>query len=115
VPVRETASATAQRRAKGPAADGSNGRPGIDWRWSTSSCVLIETGRFVGRTGRKWDRSGPAHDVEISPYDPEQHIWIVDADNHFVTEFTHDGKTRVPDAARPAYSGTDGADAFTLT
>jgi hypothetical protein len=34
-------------------------------------------------------------DVEISPYDPEKNIWTVDADNHFVSKFSHDGKRRL--------------------
>ena len=35
------------------------------------------------------------HDVEISPYDPDKNIQIVDAGNHFVSGFTHNGKQRI--------------------
>jgi hypothetical protein len=35
LPVRETASATPSGGKASP--DGRNGRPGVDWRWSTSS------------------------------------------------------------------------------
>ena len=50
---------------------------------------------------------GPPHDIEISPYDPEKHIWIVDADNHFVSEFTHDGKQRILTLGTPGVPGDD--------
>ena len=45
--------------------------------------------------------------VEISPYDPNKNIWIVDADNHFVSEFTHDGKQRILTLGTPGVPGTD--------
>ena len=50
---------------------------------------------------------GRPHDIEISPYDPEKHIWIVDADNHFVSEFTHDGKQRILTLGTPGVPGDD--------
>jgi len=62
------------------------------WIWSQSTFVFPETRDRVivvfNRNGKmiedwsQWDRI-------------EKHIWIVDAHNHFVTEFTHDGKTRL--------------------
>ena len=41
----------------------------------------------------QWDKlfTRP-HDVEISPYDPEKNVWIVDAEGHAVYKFSHDGK-----------------------
>jgi len=45
--------------------------------------------------------------VEISPYDPEKHIWIVDADNHFVAKFSNDGKTRLLTLGTPGVPGND--------
>jgi DNA-binding beta-propeller fold protein YncE len=56
----------------------------------------------------QWDRIwGRPHDVEISPYDPQKNIWIVDADAHFVSKFTHDGKQRLLTLGTPGVPGTD--------
>ena len=52
-------------------------------------------------------RSGWPHDVEISPYDPEKNIWIVDADNHFVSKFSNDGKQRLLTLGTPGVPGND--------
>src|SRR6195256_3871629 len=85
VPVREAASATPSGGKA--AADGSDGRPGVDWRWEHVIVVFDRNGKMI-EDWSQWDRIwGRPHDVEISPYDPEKHIWIVDADNNFVSEF----------------------------
>ena len=92
LPIRETASATpSSGRA---AADGSNGRPGVDWRWEHVIVVFDRNGKMIDTENwAQWDKIwGRPHDVEISPYDPEKNVWIVDADNHFVSKFSHDGK-----------------------
>jgi DNA-binding beta-propeller fold protein YncE len=34
---------------------------------------------------------GP-HQIKISPYDPEKHVWIIDDQLHMIYKFTHDGK-----------------------
>ncbi len=34
---------------------------------------------------------GP-HQIKISPYDPEKHVWIIDDQHHMIYRFTHDGK-----------------------
>ena len=98
-------SAAACRYAKPPAphrataelADGSDGRPGIDWRWEHVVYVLDRNGKIIDEANwAQWDKIwGRPHDVEISPYDPEKNVWIVDADNHFVGKFSHDGKQRL--------------------
>ena len=49
---------------------------------------------------------GPHH-IEISPYNPAKHLWIVDADNHFVSEVTRDGKQRILTLGTPAVPGDD--------
>jgi hypothetical protein len=119
VPIRETASATPScggipNPAGMPtnpncpdARDGHEGRPGVDWRWEHVIVVLDHNGKMI-EDWSQWDKIwGRPHDVEISPYDPEKHIWIVDADNHFVTEFTHDGKKRILTLGTPGVPGTD--------
>src|SRR5690606_5568674 len=34
---------------------------------------------------------GP-HQIKISPYDPEKHVWIIDDQLHMVYRFTYDGQ-----------------------
>jgi len=105
VPIREAASATP---SSGRAAeDGSDGRPGVDWRWEHVIAVFDRNGKMV-EDWSQWDKIwGRPHDVEISPYDPEKHIWIVDADNHFVAKFTNDGKKQVLLLGTPGVPGND--------
>jgi len=105
VPLREAASATPSfGRA---AADGSDGRPGVDWRWEHVIVVFDRNGKMI-EDWSQWDQIwGRPHDVEISPYDPEKHIWIVDADNHFVAKFTNDGKKQVLRLGTPGVRGND--------
>jgi len=66
-----------------------NGRPGIDWRWEHCVLVIDREGNIV-EEWTQWDHLWyRPHDVEISPYDPEKHVWIVDADGHFLSKFTN--------------------------
>ena len=98
----------APRRAHGrAAADGSDGRAGVDWRWEHVIAVFDRNGKMI-EDWSQWDKIwGRPHDVEISPYDPEKHIWIVDADNHFVAKFTNDGKKQVLLLGTPGVPGND--------
>ena len=105
VPLRETASATPSGGKA--SADGSDGRPGVDWRWEHVIVVFDRNGKMI-EDWSQWDRIwGRPHDVEISPYDPEKNIWIVDADNHFVSKFSHDGKKRLLTLGTPGVPGND--------
>ena len=105
VPLREAASATPSSGMA--AADGSDGRPGVDWRWEHVIAVFDRNGKMI-EDWSQWDKIwGRPHDVEISPYDPEKHVWIVDADNHFVSKFTHDGKQRLLTLGTPGVPGND--------
>jgi hypothetical protein len=105
VPIREAASATP---SSGRAAeDGSDGRAGVDWRWEHVIVVFDRNGKMI-EDWSQWDKIwGRPHDVEISPYDPQKHIWIVDADNHFVAKFTNDGKKQVLRLGTPGVPGND--------
>jgi peptidylamidoglycolate lyase len=105
VPVRETASATPSFGIANP--DGSDGRPGIDWRWEHVIVVFDHEGNMI-EDWSQWDGIwGRPHDIEISPYDPEKHVWIVDADAHFVSEFSNDGKERLLTLGTPGEPGND--------
>ena len=107
VPIREAASATPSfGRA---AADGSDGRPGVDWRWEHVIAVFDRNGRMV-EDWSQWDKIwGRPHDVEISPYDPQKHVWIVDDHNHALFKFSPDGKQLVQTIGTPGKVGADGA------
>jgi peptidylamidoglycolate lyase len=105
VPLREAASATPSSGRAAP--DGSDGRPGIDWKWEHLIVVFDRNGKLI-EDWTQWDKIwGRPHDVEISPYDPEKHVWIVDADNHFVAKFTNDGKKMVLQLGTPGVAGND--------
>ena len=96
----------ARARAR-PQPDGSDGRPGVDWRWEHVIVEFDRNGKVINDWSQ-WDKIwGRPHDVEISPYDPEKHIWIVDADNHFVAKFTNDGKKQVLMLGTPGVPGND--------
>ncbi len=84
-----------------------NGRPGVDWRWEHCVLVIDREGNIV-EEWTQWDHLWyRPHDVEISPYDPEKHVWIVDADGHFVTKFTNDGSELVLTLGEPGVPGSD--------
>jgi DNA-binding beta-propeller fold protein YncE len=105
VPMREAASATPSH-GRG-AEDGSDGRAGVDWRWEHVIVVFDRNGKMI-EDWSQWDKIwGRPHDIEISPYDPQKHIWIVDADNHFVSKFTNDGKNRLLTLGTPGVPGND--------
>ena len=83
------------------------GRPGVDWRWEHCVLVVDSEGNIV-EEWTQWDHLWyRPHDVEISPYDPEKHVWIVDADGHAVYKFTNDGKELVLTLGTPGEGGED--------
>ena len=83
------------------------GRPGIDWRWEHCVLVIDSEGNIVEEWSQ-WDHLWyRPHDIEISPYDPEKHVWIVDADGHAVHKFTNDGKELVLTLGTPGVPGDD--------
>jgi len=83
------------------------GRPGIDWRWE--HCVLVvDSEGYIVEEWTQWDHLWyRPHDVEISPYDPDKHVWIVDADGHAVYKFSNDGKELVLTLGTPGEPGED--------
>jgi DNA-binding beta-propeller fold protein YncE len=48
------------------------------------------------------------HQVIISPYDPQKHVWIVDDHKHSIHKFTNDGKTKVQTIGTYGVPGADG-------
>jgi peptidylamidoglycolate lyase len=47
------------------------------------------------------------HNIEISPYDSERHLWVVDRDDHQIHKFTNDGKELVMTLGEQGVPGTD--------
>ncbi len=83
------------------------GRAGIDWRWEHCVLVIDSDGNII-EEWTQWDHLWVRpHDVEISPYDPEKHVWIVDADGHAVYKFTNDGSELVLTLGTPGVPGED--------
>ncbi len=48
-----------------------------------------------------------AHHIVIDPYDPEQHVWVVDRFNHQILKFTNDGKKLVMRLGERGVPGND--------
>jgi peptidylamidoglycolate lyase len=84
-----------------------NGKEGVDWRWRNNVVTVNGEGKIVD-SWTQWDNIWVRpHDVEISPYDPEKHVWIVDAEGHAVYKFTNDGKKLVLTLGTPREAGDD--------
>jgi DNA-binding beta-propeller fold protein YncE len=86
------------------------GKMGVDARWEHCIVVVDAQGNILPETEnwKQWDHLfGYPHDVVINPYDPEKHVWIVEAARHMVYEFTNDGKTLVKQIGTPNEPGAD--------
>ncbi len=84
-----------------------NGRPGIDWRWEHSILVVNAEGKIT-EDWTQWDKMWVRpHDIEISPYDPQKHVWIVDAEGHAVYKFSNDGKKLLLTLGTKGVAGDD--------
>ena len=53
--------------------------------------VLDANGRKVEEWDHALDLMVHPHSVQISPYDPEKHVWIIDREGHQIVKFTNDG------------------------
>jgi len=103
LPLRQ-AGAGAGSNPLDPLADG---RPGVDWRWEHCIVVVDGEGKII-EDWTQWDKlfTRP-HDVEISPYDPEKNVWVVDAEGHAVYKFSNDGKKLLLTLGTPRQRGDD--------
>jgi len=103
LPLRQ-AGAGAGSNPLDPPADG---RPGVDWRWEHCIVVVDGEGKII-EDWTQWDKlfTRP-HDVEISPYDPEKNVWVVDAEGHAVYKFSNDGKKLLLTLGTPRQRGDD--------
>ncbi|HVS24132.1 MAG TPA: hypothetical protein VMU03_10450, partial [Gammaproteobacteria bacterium] len=71
---------------------------GWERRFEHSIIVVNRAGELVDEWPEldKMFSAGPCgrgpHQIKISPYDPEKHVWIIDDQQHMIYRFTHDGK-----------------------
>lgn len=60
-------------------------------RWDHILMVFDRSGRLI----ESWEQHNHLfthpHNITISPYDPERHIWVVDAGSQQIFKFTHEG------------------------
>lgn len=76
------------------------------------NCILVVDGS--GKILESWTQHdhlfqggrGP-HKIEISPYDPERHVWVVDDGRHQILKFTNDGQKLVMTLGEPGVPGND--------
>src|SRR3990170_3074285 len=85
-----------------------NGTAGVDWRYEHHILVVDANGNVADEGWAQWNSLFVRpHDVEISPYDPEKHVWIVDAEGHGVFKFTNDGRKLLLTLGTPRVAGDD--------
>ena len=90
-----------------PDADQRGRVEGVDFRFEHSIFAVNREG-MISETFEQWDDIWVRpHDIEISPYDPEKHIWIVDAEGHSVRKFTNDMSELVLTLGTPGEPGED--------
>jgi hypothetical protein len=82
-------------------------RPGVDCRYEHVIAVVNAEGKMT-EDWSQWDKLFTrAHDVEISPYDPQKAVWVADAEGHAVYKFTNDGKQLLLTLGTPTVPGDD--------
>lgn len=64
-------------------------------KWDYTLVVLNRNGRVIENWSQWNSLLGHPHHVMINPYDPEKHVWVVDAGTQQVFKFSHDGKKLV--------------------
>jgi 6-phosphogluconolactonase (cycloisomerase 2 family) len=84
-----------------------DGTPIPGARWDHIIMVFDRNGKLI----ENWDQwkylfSHP-HTLTESPYDPEHHVWVVDAGSDQVFEFTNDGKKLVMTIGESRVQGND--------
>jgi DNA-binding beta-propeller fold protein YncE len=71
---------------------------GWERRFEHSILILNGQGDLVDEWPHldEYFKKGPCgrgpHQIKISPYDPEKHVWIIDDQLHMIYRFTYDGK-----------------------
>jgi peptidylamidoglycolate lyase len=61
-------------------------------RWDHILMIFDRQGTLVESWEQHNDLFTHPHNITISPYDPDRHVWVVDAGSQQVFKFTNDGK-----------------------
>jgi DNA-binding beta-propeller fold protein YncE len=69
--------------------------------------VVDANGAIVEEWTQWTDLMVVPHKIQVNPYDPEKHVWIIDANAHQIHEFSHDGKQLVMTLGEKNMPGTD--------
>jgi sugar lactone lactonase YvrE len=84
-----------------------DGSPIPGARWDHIVMVFDRNGKLI----ENWDQwkhlFGHPHTITENPYDPEHHVWIVDAGSDQIFEFTNDGKSLVMTVGESRVQGND--------
>jgi peptidylamidoglycolate lyase len=88
---------------------------GTDARWEHCVLVFDRDGNIV-ETWDQWDSLlARPHAIYVSPYDAEQHVWIVDDFRHAIFKFTSDGERLVQTIGTVGEPGADATHFFRPT
>src|ERR1700733_8452776 len=79
--------------------------PGAMWKYIV--IVVDGNGKLLESWDQWDDKFTEPHAVRINPYDPERHVWVVDAGSEQIFEFTHDGKKLIKTIGEFRVSGHD--------
>jgi DNA-binding beta-propeller fold protein YncE len=69
--------------------------------------VVNRNGTVVEEWTQWSELFGSLHDISISPYDPDKHVWVVDRASQQVLKFSHDGKKLVMAIGEKGVAGND--------
>jgi len=87
------------------------GTVGVDARWEHCIIVVDAEGNIRPETTEVWAQwdllFGYPHQVIINPYDPEKHVWVVEAARHAIYKFSNDGTKLVQTLGTPNEPGHD--------
>jgi hypothetical protein len=87
------------------------GTVGVDARWEHCIVVVDAEGNILPETTDVWQQwdmlFGYPHQIIINPYDPEKHVWVVEAARHAIYKFTNDGTRLVQTLGTPNEPGYD--------
>jgi hypothetical protein len=103
LPLRQAGSGACENPIEKP----NDNKPGVDCRPEHHIVVVNAEGKIT-EDWSQWDKLFTrAHDVEISPYDPEKNVWVADAEGHAVYKFSNDGKKLLLTLGTPRVPGDD--------
>jgi sugar lactone lactonase YvrE len=81
---------------------------GVDAKWENCLVVYDGSGNIV-ETWKQWDKIfRRPHSIQISPYDPDKNIWVVDDNMQVIYKFSHDGSQLLQTIGTPETPGEDG-------